>query len=150
MMVRSVLKRMSDDEHTNFVAAYSIGYGVSLSDMIYRFVRPAKGATDKGVIVSFNSVQSPKGIWPFVLNNSYAVINPVTWKTDGTTGHFVYKGDSLTVRIDPRNKVLTVKGLTEHELMPFDEEWVKENLHPDEIRLYAPYLRKNVLDRVYR
>jgi len=139
MLACALLKRMTDEEHANFVAAYSIGFGLSLSDMIYRFVKPAKGEFDKGVVVSYNSVQSVNDIKPFVHNRAYAVINPLTWKTDGTTGHTVYEGDSLAVRIDPRNKVLIVKGLTRRELEPSDE-----------LGLYAESLRRNVLDRVYR
>ncbi len=66
------------------VAAYLIGYSVTQKDFItYPWMKPATGATDTGVIISYNT-QSPDATdSPVLLPGAYC-INPLNWTTDGT------------------------------------------------------------------
>jgi len=152
MMVRGILKRMTDEEYSKMKVAYCMGFGLSGEDLTYSHIKPAEGEFDKGVTVSYNSVASHEGIWPLVLNDAQAIINPANWKTDHTPATFTAGADTVTVQIDSLYNVLMVKGLTPFDTsaMPINETWVKDNLHGADISLYNGYLRKNVLDRVYR
>lgn len=150
MLVLEVLKRMTDAEYANMVAAYSLGYGISSEDLKNKHIIPAKGKFDKGVTISFNSVVSTEGIWSFVQNNTEAIINPVNWTTDCTPATFIRRTDTLTVHIDSLYKVLIVEGLSDSRRMPMDEPWVQDNLHFLEASIYAPLIQRNILDRVYR
>ena len=66
------------------VAAYLIGYSVTQKDFTtYPWMKPATGATDTGVIISYNT-QSPDATEsPVLLPGAYC-INPLNWTTDGT------------------------------------------------------------------
>jgi len=148
MVVQGILKRMSDDEYSRLVAAYSLGYGLSAESLACSHIRPAQRATDHGVTISFNSVASREGIWPFVYNNTQAVINPVSWSTDTATATFVALSDTVSVRIDSDLKVLMVSGWTHHDTVQMEGKWVNDNLHLEDLIMYAPLIRRNVLDRV--
>lgn len=64
------------------VAAYIIGYSVTKSDMTkYPWLKPAKGETDTGVIISYNT-QLPGSGYSYVLHPGAVSINPVNWRTD--------------------------------------------------------------------
>lgn len=151
MVVNGILKRMTDEEYSKMVATYSLGYGISAEDMTCSHIRPAEGATDKGVVISVNSVKSPDGIWPLVYNNAKAVINPVSWTTDTVAATFVARGDTVTVSVDDSLNVLMVKGWTHHTPMNnMKGPWVEDNLHLEDLIMYAPLVQRNALDRVYK
>jgi len=150
MVVDGILKRMTDDEYQKMVAAYMLGYGLSTEDLTCSHIKPATGALDKGVTISFNSVTSEKGIWPLVYNNSQAVINPVSWSTDTLPAVMFASGDTVTVKIDDDLKVLIVKGWTHHDTVDMKGSWVNDNLHLEDLIMYAPLVKRNVLDRIYR
>jgi len=150
MLVLELLKRMSDEEYSGMVAAYSFGYGISPEDLKCERIKPAQGEYDRGVTISFNSVISPDGIWPYVYNDTQAIINPVNWVTDSTPASFERRGETLTVSIDPQYKVLIVEGLSDPRRMPFDEPWVQNSLHNLEVSLYSAPVKRNILERVYR
>lgn len=150
MVVRGILERMTDEEYSKMVCAYMIGYGLSDKDLQCEHIKPAQGAKDKGVTVSFNSVATRKGIWPLVHNNAVVCINPVTWTNDTTTGKFVFRDDTLTVRRDAKYNVLVLQGEHSPALMPFKSPWAKDNRHLSDYFVYTEFIRRNVLDRVYR
>ena len=149
MVVGGILKRMSDEEYSQMVAAYMLGFGLSAEDLTCEHIKPATGALDKGVTISFNSVVSEQGIWPLVYNNSRAVINPVTWTTDTMPATFVASGDTVSVRIDDELHVLMVEGWTHHTPMNMKGSWVDDNLHLEDLIMYTPLVQRNTLDRVY-
>lgn len=149
MIVNGILKRMTDEEYSKMVATYSLGYGISAEDMTCNHIKPAQGATDKGVVVSINSVKSPDGIWPLVYNDANTVINPVSWTTDTIPATFIAMGDTVTVSIDDSLNVLMVKGWKHHTPMNMEGSWVENNLHLEDLIMYAPLIQRNVLDRVY-
>lgn len=87
MLIR-LMKELFGDERLQdrLVAAYCIGWRVTAEDLEGRpWMRMAKGESDTGVIVSFNSESEetedsllvPRGV------SSYG-INPLNWTTDGT------------------------------------------------------------------
>lgn len=64
------------------VAAYLIGCSVTGSDAAhYPWLKPAKGETDTGVIISYNT-QLPGSGYSYVLRPGAVSINPVNWRTD--------------------------------------------------------------------
>jgi hypothetical protein len=66
------------------VAAYVIGYSVTREDLRkYPWLRPAMGADDTGVIVSWNT-QEPGATGSPVLLEGAICINPLNWRTDDT------------------------------------------------------------------
>lgn len=66
------------------VAAYVIGYSVTREDLEkYPWIKPAQGADDTGVVVSWNT-QAPGAVGSPVLRPGAICINPLNWKTDGT------------------------------------------------------------------
>jgi len=150
MVVSGILKRMTDDEYHKMVAAYMLGYGISAQDMACKRIKPAQTSNDKGVTISFNSVASTDGIWPLVYNNAAAVINPVNWRTDSIPATFIVQGDTVSVSINNNLNILMVSGWTHHDTVNMPGSWVNNNLHLEDLILYAPLIRRNVLDRVYR
>lgn len=66
------------------VAAYLIGWSFTREDAEkFPWLKPARGETDLGVIVSYNTQLARAG-HSFVLREGAFGINPVNWKTDGT------------------------------------------------------------------
>ncbi len=66
------------------VAAYPIGYSVTRQDLKkYPWMKPARGETDTGRIITFNT-QGPNAKGSPVLLTGAIAINPLNWKTDAT------------------------------------------------------------------
>ena len=66
------------------VAAYLIGWSFTREDAEkFPWLKPARGETDLGVIVSYNTQLARAG-HSFVLREGAFGINPVNWKTNGT------------------------------------------------------------------
>ena len=146
-----ILKRMPDSIATRMVAAYAIGYKVTKEDMDRcKNIRPALGATDTGVTICFNSVQSPECEIPIVSEGNMISINPVNWRTDTVSTSFVLygrkKNDTLSVRCDPTSRLLIVEGYQEQTVLPVIGR--PGNYHHMELKFYYPYIRQNMADRV--
>lgn len=75
-------KRFNDPAlQKRLVAAYLIGYSITPDDLkTYPWFRPATGAADTGVIISWNT-QSPTATGSPVLQPGAICINPLTWST---------------------------------------------------------------------
>ena len=70
------------DLQNRLVAAYLIGYSVTLEDFAtYPWMKPATQATDTGVIISYNT-QAPGATDSPVLLPGAFCINPLNWETD--------------------------------------------------------------------
>jgi len=153
MMVRSVLKRMSDEEFAGMKAAYCMGFGLSPEDVECKHIVPATGEFDLGVTISYNSVADEAGIWELVRNNAVSCINPVNWQTDSTPASFEYNGMLLSAHIDPAYNLIFVDGFDFSTIGAVDGfekyPWFPTNLHVADIPVYAPYIRRNALDRAY-
>lgn len=85
VMIDLIRKKLSDPELLEkLVAAYLIGYSVMPEDFKkYPWMKPATGANDTGVIISYNT-QAPGATGSPVLVKGAFCINPLNWKTDGT------------------------------------------------------------------
>ena len=82
-------------------------------------------------------------------------IKPAAGEFDkGVTVSFKYDGMELTNHVDPETHVLLVDGfdfVTHPSVSPgCSPRWPEHNLHVYEVRMYAPFLRKNIKDRAYR
>lgn len=146
-----IMKRMPDSVASRMVAAYSIGYRVTREDtMSCRHLRPAKGPTDTGVTVCFNSVKTPESEIQVVSGGNLFCINPVNWRTDTVSTPFVLygrkKNDTLSVRLDPKSRLLLVNGYKDDKPMPVIG--IPGNYHHLELKFYYPYIRQNMADRV--
>jgi hypothetical protein len=82
-LINLMRKRFNDPElQKRLVAAYLIGYSVTRDDLKkYPWMKPAQGASDTGVVVSFNTEGKDAGPSPVLLPGAIA-INPLNWKTD--------------------------------------------------------------------
>ena len=149
--VIALLKEMPDSIAQRMVASFIIGYKVSKEDLDdIKNIRPAKGATDLGVTVCFNSVASPDGELEIVSGGNQLCINPLNWRTDTVSASFVYDmppvKDTLTVACDPEHHLLTVKGFKKQDILPVIG--IPGNYHNYELRFYHPFIRQNIADRV--
>lgn len=149
MMVKSLLKNMTDEQYKQMVAAYVIGDELTALDLKCPRVKPAHNATDRGVTISFNSVTNVDSIWPLICSNPAACINPVNWCTDATPAPLQDGEISLSVAVDTVKKVLVVTGYGDNlPSAPF-EPWPKGCLHHQDILLYSKSLGRNALKRAY-
>lgn len=151
-----LLSEMSDEVYSRMVAAYIIGCNVTpaMADSC-RHLRPARGADDVGVTVSYNSVRNAAcGLWP----RSAVAINPVNWRTDTVTATLMtepspllpigeQQKDTLAVSLDTVSNLLIVSGYrgTDYVLPLIGREG---NYHSREIWLYREQLRENMQRRV--
>ena len=146
----SIMKRMPDSVASRMVAAYVIGYKVTAEDTAAcHHLRPAKGATDTGVTICFNSVKSLEAEIPVVSGGNLFCINPVNWRTDTVSAPFVNYGrkqnDTLSARLDPESRLLLIDGYKIDKPMPIIGR--SGNYHHLELKFFYPYIRQNMADR---
>lgn len=151
MALMEIMKQMPDSVASRMVAAYSIGYKVTSEDTAgCRHLKCAKGATDTGVTICFNSAMDPGCEMKSVSGGNIFCINPVNWRTDSVSTPFVYyrhrKNDTLSVSLDPKSRLLLVGGYTNNKPMPVIG--IPGNYHHMELKFYYPYIRQNMADRV--
>ena len=141
--VVELLKTLKPEVAERLVAAYVIGYRVTETDTATcRNIIPARSADDTGVTICYNSVESAASICP-VLSPSVCCINPVSWTCDTVAAT---TWDSVSVRVDPVNEVLLVKGLDSdrYYLPSLGNLFKKGNYHLLELELYKESLKANV------
>lgn len=146
-----IMKDMPDSIYQRMVATYCFGYRIPQA-MVDSFaaICPARGATDLGVVINYNSVRSPECAIPVVSGDNVVCINPVNWRTDTVAATFVNLrrngADTLTARMDPESHLIIVDGYeTDYQLPVIGRPG---NYHHMELRFYYPYIRKNMADRV--
>ncbi len=86
MVVINLLRNRLNDPalQKRMVAAYPIGYSVTKTDLKkYPWIKLAKGETDTGAVIIFNT-QGPNAKGSPVLLDGAVAINPLNWKTDAT------------------------------------------------------------------
>lgn len=145
-----IMKRMPDSVASRMVAAYVIGYKVTKEDTAAcHHLRPAKGATDTGVTICFNSVKSIAAEIPVVSGGTVFCINPVNWRTDTVSAPFVLygrkKNDTLSARLDPESRLLLIDGYKIDKPMHIIGK--SGNYHHLELKFFYPYIRQNMADR---
>ncbi len=156
MLVLDLLRHMTDQQYSQMVAAYAIGYRISSEDLKSTHIIPATDETTSGVTVSFNSVLSEKGLWGFVGGDAATGINPVNWRTDATPATFTYRGKEHKVWLDQSNWQLMVQTdeATADSYRTFNGnpafESVNVNrdcLHHWDLLFYTSYIHDNILKR---
>lgn len=145
-VIRALLRHMTAEQYSRMVVAYAIGFQVTAEDLAHPHVRPARGADDTGVIVSFNSVASLDGRWDLVSGDAACSINPANWRTDATPAVFDLDGQRVTAVLDPTNHVVLVSGFAPGKTA-FSHLFPEGNLHPYDRTLYARQIRENALRR---
>ena len=145
--VVDLLKHMDDSTYSKLAAAYVLGYMVLPEDTAAcRHIRPAKGETDTGVTICYNTVKDVKYVKP-ILSASCFAINPVNWRTDDTPAIL---HDTITVTLSPQYHVLVVKGYEGKEYRPFRNFINIGDIHSCEPWLYSECLRRNFAVRTQR
>ena len=158
MLCLDLLRHMSDEQYGRMVACYSVGYRLSAEDLQHPHIKAARGADDRGVVVSFNSTLSREAIWPLVGEGAVTCINPLNWKTDSTPADFTFDGTNNTASIDPETNVILVNTDNPeyyhsfYELAPFflDAGVLPDNLHHWDLQFYASQIHDNALLRARR
>ncbi len=147
--VKELMKVMTDEQYARMKAAYVIGFPVLQEDLdaTDRF-KPAQGADDLGVTISYNSVDDEAGIAE-LFRHSKMIINPANWST-GT--EVAQVNDTVTNYINKDHMILFVDGVNPNSIFQpaMAMLFPKGCYHLLELPLYAPYLRENVKLRLYK
>ena len=147
IMTQTALIHMTDEQYSRLIAAYSMGFQVTEKELAHPHIKPATGADDTGVIVSYNSVESIDTMWDSIEGNAAICINPLNWKTDATPAELVYNGDRAKVHIDKDHQVLVVEGLDSNKYDGIGYPLEKGVYHMWDIRFYADEINKNAIHR---
>lgn len=144
--VVELLKSMSDDVAKRMVAAYVLGYKVTAEDTTQcKYLKPAQGEEDCGVVICYNSVSDVKYIKSIIGGSNVMCINPVNWKTDTTPATL---HDTITVTISPEHKVLVLDGYSGSEYQPILNIANSGDFHGAEPWLYKECLENNIKKRI--
>ena len=144
MAVVELLKHISDETYSRLAAAYVMGYKLTPDDTLCAHIRPAKGETDTGVAICYNTVKDVKYVQPVIVASCCA-INPVNWHTDATPAIL---HDTITVTLDPTAHVLVVSGYSGSEYAPYRDFINVGDIHSCEPWLYSDCIRQNIEKRI--
>jgi len=144
MATIELLRHMSDETYSQLAAAYVMGYKVTPEDTATcRHIRPARGETDTGVTICYNTVKDVKYVKP-VISLTCCGINPVNWRTDATPATL---HDTITVTLSPQHHVLVVSGYDGSEYKPYKNLINVGDIHSCEPWLYSDCIRRNIAVR---
>lgn len=163
--ILSVYMKDHPKEYSRMIAAYAVGIGVTQE---YLDANPhlkfAEGATDTGVVLSWNSEgipESGKYMESFLLGKKCRMINPLTWSADTeyvpkerNKGSLVAVGDGTYKMITGANdaKVDPERGslicTTCKEFLPMPVMVGDVSLHGMEYALYYKDIADNLFDRI--
>lgn len=144
MAMVELLKHMSDETYNQLVAAYVMGYKITPADTLCPHIRPAKGETDTGVAICYNTVKDVRYVQP-VIAATCCGINPVNWRTDATPAIL---HDTITVTLDENAHVLVVTGYSGSEYRPYKNFINVGDIHSCEPWLYSDCIRNNIETRI--
>ena len=140
MAVVELLKHMSDETYSRLVAAYVMGYKITPADTLCAHIHPAKGETDTGVAICYNTVKDVKYVLPIIAASAIC-INPVNWRTDDTPATLK---DTITITVSPEHHVLVATNYSASEYPPFRGFLNVGDIHSCEPWLYSECLQKNI------
>lgn len=144
LAVVELLKHIDDETYSQLAAAYVLGYKITPKDTAEcSHIRPAKGESDTGVTICYNTVKDVKYIKP-VIAASCVGINPVNWRTDATPATL---HDTITVTLSPEHHVLVVSGYSGSEYPAYKNFINVGDIHSCEPWLYSGCLAKNIVVR---
>ena len=145
--VVELLKHIDDETYSQLAAAYVLGYKVTPEDTIAcKHIKAAKGETDTGVTICYNTVKDVKYIQPVIAATCMG-INPVNWRIDATPATL---HDTITVTLSPDYHVLVVSGYSGSEYPPYRGFLNVGDIHSCEPWLYSECLAKNIAVRAKR
>ncbi len=171
LLVKEVLKHISDEVYGRLVAAYIVGFGVTAADTISSHIRLAQDSCSCGVTVNFNSVTTPEAQCRLLCQDNIGCINPVSWTTTETPATLLAAGQEaaepdarfpygtavealdgslpVTVRVDSLSHLLIVDNIDPQRYFyaPLQDLFSPGNLHLQELFFYGDCLRQNVLLR---
>ncbi len=177
LLVKAVLRHISDETYKRLVAAYVVGFGVTAADTVRleghqtSHIRLAQDACSCGVTVNFNSVTSAEVRCELLCRDNIGCINPVSWTTASAPATLLASGrqaaapdarfpygtaveplaDNLavTVRVDTLSHLLVVDNIDpqRYHFAPLQDLFPVGNLHLQELFFYGDHLRQNVLLR---
>ena len=144
--VVELMKYMPEDIRKYMVAAYVLGYKVTPDDVaVAPWIVAAKGASDVGVTICYNSVSDVKYIKPIISSPAVMCINPVNWRTDSTPAIL---NDSITVTLNTEHNVLVLDGYDGRHLPNILNILNVGDYHSIEPWLYDQSLRANIKQRI--
>jgi hypothetical protein len=144
--VVELMKYMPEDIRKYMVAAYVLGYKVTPDDVaVAPWIVAAKGASDTGVTICYNSVSDVKYIKPVISSPAVMCINPVNWRTDSTPAIL---NDSITVTLNTEHNVLVLDGYDGSHLPNILNILNVGDYHSIEPWLYDQCLRANIKQRI--
>ena len=144
--VVELMKYMPEDIRKYMVAAYVLGYKVTPDDVaVAPWIVAAKGASDVGVTICYNSVSDVKYIKPVISSPAVMCINPVNWRTDSTPAIL---NDSITVTLNTEHNVLVLDGYDGSHLPNILNILNVGDYHSIEPWLYDQCLRANIKQRI--
>jgi hypothetical protein len=149
---------------SRMVAAYPIGFAVTKDWLAKTGLKFAEGATDTGVIVSWNT-EGPANLKEknMTLAPGGISINPINWKRDETPagvkenlGSLTYDGKFVTpgiadARVDTvRGSVVVTTVDAKLYAIPFEETQMfgPESYHLHDYGLFFNNFKQNVADRI--
>ena len=141
LAVVELLKHIDDETYSQLAAAYVLGYKVTKADMAAcSHIRPAKGETDTGVTICYNTVKDVKYVLPLIAGSDIC-INPVNWRTDATPATL---HDTITITVSPEHHVLVATNYSASEYPPFRGFLNVGDIHSCEPWLYSECLQRNI------
>jgi hypothetical protein len=144
--VVELIKIMPEQMRERMVAAYVLGYKVTPDDVKQApWLVGAKGATDTGVVICYNSVSDVKYIKPVISAPNAMCINPVNWRTDATPATLK---EGVTVTLSPEHNVLVLDGYDGSHLTNILDFLNVGDYHSIEPWEYSEYLHKNIKQRI--
>ena len=144
--VVELMKYMPEDIRKYMVAAYVLGYKVTPDDVaVAPWIVAAKGASDVGVTICYNSVSDVKYIKPVISSPTVMCINPVNWRTDSTPAIL---NDSIIVTLNTEHNVLVLDGYDGSHLPNILNILNVGDYHSIEPWLYDQSLRANIKQRI--
>jgi Protein of unknown function (DUF3089) len=152
--------------YARMIAAYIIGYPVTQNYLNQNpFLKFAQGASDTGVIISFNT-EAPTigGPNPVILFPHALVINPITWTRteqmataqqnlgswlpDPKTGKFVRVMSYANAQINTAKGVLICSSANVKKLAPGNAVFPEGVYHPYDYPFYYFDIRANAANRI--
>lgn len=144
--VVELIKIMPEEMRKRMVAAYVLGYKVTPEDVEQApWLVAAKGATDTGVVICYNSVSDVKYIKPVISSPNVMCINPVNWRTDATPAIL---RDNITVTLSPEHNVLVLDGYDGSHLTNILDFLNVGDYHSIEPWEYSQCLHRNIKQRI--
>ena len=145
--VIGLLKDMDDQTYSQLAAAYVMGWKITPQDTLQTtHIKAAKGESDTGVTICYNTVKAPRYAKPLI-SASCIAINPVNWHTD-TVSALLH--DTIRVSLCQSPRVLVVSGYSGSEYRPYRGIINTGDIHSCEPWLYSQCIARNIAIRTQK